>query len=159
MKERAKYTERKSVRLSPRDWHLLTESGYSIREAVEYFNRMFCSSELKGLKIDLLKLEEKLKEQKLEVAKTRENIRIIKEAIENKEQTRFKKSSDNNILNKAPLTKDQCLKRLEDHYKNYKKNHDIKSIKELPKDLFSAIAKKGKLDIEEFKQLAFEKFK
>ena len=159
MEERAKYTERKSFRLSSRDAYLLKQSGYSPRQAIEYFNRMFYSTEIKGLKIDLINLEEKLKEQELEVAKIKENIRMVKETIENKEQTRFNKPETTDILNKIPLSKTQCLEKLNIHYRNYKKKENIGSIQELPDDLFVAVAKKGNLDVEELRELAYSKYK
>ncbi|MGL6298991.1 MAG: hypothetical protein ACRC1M_07490 [Methanobacteriaceae archaeon] len=44
-KKRAKYAERRSVRLSPRDSYILERSGYSPREAIEWFNAMYSSTE------------------------------------------------------------------------------------------------------------------
>jgi len=160
MKKQANYTERKSLRLSPRDAYILAESGYKPREAIEYFIRIFCSTETKGLKIELLNLEKKLKEQELEVVKTKEEIRIIKEAIDNKEQTRFNNdSSENNVLDTSPKTVNQCLNKIEKHLKNYKRKEGIKSVKELPEDLFIALSQRGDIEVEEFKKIAFEKFK
>jgi hypothetical protein len=167
VKKQAKYTERKSIRLSPRDAYILDESGYSPREAIEYFNRIFCSTEERGLKIDLLNLEKKLKEQELEVIKTKEEIRKIKKDIENevKPSSNLNTTENNDI--QEILTIDQCIDKIKEHLENAKtspmyrsnKKKGIKSVKDLPDTLFEAIAKKGKIEVKELKKIAFEKIK
>jgi hypothetical protein len=162
MKKRAKYTERKSFRLSPQEAYRLDQSGYSPREAIEYFNKTFCSTEPRGLKIELILLEETLKEQKLEVAKTKENIRIIKEKIENKEQTRFNRSESDEILeilNRPPLSENECLDKIRNYMKTMKTNTGVKTIDQVPNDYLKAVAKQGDIELDYLKKIAFEKLK
>lgn len=155
MKKQAKYTERKSVRLSSRDAYILEQTGYTPREAIEFFNKIYCSTETKGLKLELMLLEEILKDQELEVFNTKEKIRIIKESIDNKEQTKF----DNILKDNEPLSLNQCLAKIEWRFNQEKISKGIKSVEDFEDSYFIALAKQGNIEVEELKKQAIEQIK